>query len=302
MPLSDWRSKFAVAGWVVAGLLGALVYSQWVTDEFSFRHLKGGHKTSQAQQERDGAKHAGAPLKDKPPASKYEADCEKSEKRDDCLLQLRMTEAAEVQAKAAEDQAQYTRLGLWLLFLTLLATGWAARGAGRAARAAERALVDLERPQVFVEVHSAGMGVNRGVLIFSSEFKYRFVNYGRTVAQIIDLNLRYPIEATTSMPPALSPDDPEGRRGLPAGVVSAPGAPYEETENLFVAFGGPLLETDGLIKNRLFFMGCVRYRDIFGAVNVVGFCFVFDPAHQLFVRIGDAPYNYIKQERKASPR
>lgn len=183
-----------------------------------------------------------------------------------------------------------------LLFLTLLATAYAARGAARSARAAERALVDLERPQVVVDIKSSGLLACAGEIGLDREFRYVFVNYGRTVAYLTKVSLHYPIVPLSEMPAPLTPDDEHYMRGLPTGVVSAPGAPYEETENLFVAYGPVLMKEKSIRKHRLFFMGWVRYKDLFGASYVTGFCFVFDPIRGRFVRIGDKPYNYFRQE------
>lgn len=302
MSRSTWRSNVAAGGWVVALILAAVIYAEWNANRFVFSHFKAAYEGEQAQGERNSSKALGAPIKDQPPADKYQADCKKSQDRyDECLLQLRATEAAEVQAEAAVVQARYTWWGLWLLAATLFFTALAALAAACSARVAEKALVDLERPHVYADVFEPGMhviaGPRGGQITLIGQFRYRFQNYGRTPAQLLDITLRYPPVPVGQMPEPLprrgSPD-----RNLPSGVIVAEGAPYIESENLMAEYGfGSDVFTDGYpLHHRLFFVGRARYRDIFQATYLTGFCFVFDPIGGRWVRFGDDPYNYAEKE------
>jgi len=126
----DWRSDLALGGWVIAGILAALLYSEKVADRYSFGHPK-------AQQEaKAGNSQQSVPKSNRPPPSsfkrqlppkEYEPDCTKREDYDLCA-QRRM-------AIAAEDQGRLNIIGLILLFFTLGATTAAAIYAKQAARA-----------------------------------------------------------------------------------------------------------------------------------------------------------------------
>jgi hypothetical protein len=163
----------------------------------------------------------------------------------------------------------------------------------------ERALTELERPQVFVEIVESGIKADSSGLMSTAtgkQFEYRFVNYGRTAAQLIELRTAFPIEASPAM--AYPVDPSQGGRKVPVGAVSGPDKPYRETENLMaVCDVSRLIAPDAWQKDRLYFIGWVRYSDIFHNIYITGFCSVFDPLGNRFVLIGDERYNYTRNER-----
>lgn len=209
-------------------------------------------------------------------------------------------------AKAAETQNTINVINGVLVFLSVVATAIAAVAAviaGRAAQVsasvAERALVDLERPHVFGDVETPGLRYNphTNALDLHGEFRYRFLNHGRTPAQLLDIVLQYPQLDHPFMPPAITDDIPPDRI-FPVGVVTSPDAPYSETENLLsgAAYGFDRLADDPR-TTMFFFMGRVRYEDIFRqSTYVTAFCFVFDIFGQRFVRRGGHDHNYTKKE------
>jgi hypothetical protein len=112
MSQRDRLSKCSIAGWVVAGLLAALAYSQWVADEFSFHHLKPSQEARQATD-------AGEP------------GCRKDDSAELCV-QRQAARAAERQADYAWWGMVLSAVGLLGLFGTLVYTAHAANAAARA--------------------------------------------------------------------------------------------------------------------------------------------------------------------------
>lgn len=127
--------SFGLAGWVVAGILGAVLFSGVVALGPAPGSVESGKKAEQSKpQERQSSKQPTL-HEDQPPAGENKRACREGEKNEECF-QRRSVAAAEDQARAADDQAFYTLVGLVLLFFTLVATGAAAVAAFVAARAA----------------------------------------------------------------------------------------------------------------------------------------------------------------------
>jgi hypothetical protein len=242
------------------------------------------------------------------PVAEHKGECPQGETTEQCL-QRRSIIAAEDQARAAEEQANYSLIGVVLLALTLLATLATAIAGSISAKGAKNAatsLVKLERPHLFADVVGVGVKVEttgaRTRFELDGQFRYWFWNHGRTTAPLLDIILRYPIEPGINMPTPIRNDE-DADREFPTGVVASPQIPYEETENLRAHYGfGGLFDADGTpLTHRLFFMGRVRYGDIFGGTYVVVFCFVFDPIGVRWVQIGDNQrYNYTRKEKTRS--
>jgi hypothetical protein len=97
------------------------------------------------------------------------------------------------------------------------------------------------------------------------------------------------------MPAPIAIDEaPE--RIIPTGVVVADDHPYEEFDNTRAFYGEIFMENDAPLDVQMFFMGRIRYADIFDNTYVVGFCFRFDAAWSRYVRVGDHRYNYSRRE------
>ncbi len=127
-------NNFWIAGWGVAFILAALLYSEKVTDRAAFGNAK-------AQQENKGradqqpiasSNRPPAPTYNRqPPPKEYKPDCSKREDADLCT-QRRM-------AVAAEEQGRLNIIGLVLLIATLYATAKAAIFTGHAVIATQDA-------------------------------------------------------------------------------------------------------------------------------------------------------------------
>jgi hypothetical protein len=104
------------------------------------------------------------------------------------------------------------------------------------------------------------------------------------------------------MPSAINPALHEGEL-FPTGCVAGPDKPYDETVNLFAMLDiQRVLGPKDWENNRVFFIGYIRYGDIFDGIYASGFCFVFDTYGKRFVRFGDDAYNYIKTEKEPSAK
>lgn len=237
----------------------------------------------------------------------WQPDCQAPKNHDeaDFCQQRRMAAAAERGEQVAREQLQVVRDQYWLswpllaaLVGTLVATACAAHAASRSAKAAERALVDLERPIVFVEVPQAGLVVEGSDGRFSLAggcVTYQCVNYGRTPALLTEYHPTFLILEKGCFPDPVDPSKERGRE-LPVGCVSAQDAPYAQTEAPMKTFPAKLLEPGAVEKYSIYFIGYVRYTDIHGGRYINGFCFLYDWIGGKFVRRGDNQYNYTKND------
>ena len=125
-----WMSNVLVAGWVVAGILVALMFSGKVADRTSYNTVEAQRVAEARQDQRPLTKGTRPPpssFKRNPPPREYQPDCSKREEADLCA-QRRI-------ADAVEGQRALTVVGLVLLFGTLVFTGWAAISAREVANA-----------------------------------------------------------------------------------------------------------------------------------------------------------------------
>jgi hypothetical protein len=198
-------------------------------------------------------------------------------------------------------------ISLWL------ATKRSANIAERSANIAERALTELERPFLGVEVLQHGLSFTKTGTVTSpvSEFKYQFINYGRTPARLTELVETWSVvnrineneDGTKYRYTSVLPDpiDPTRRRGrtLPYGIVVSSGKPYPFSANAMVVIDvqdlavRPSFHGEG---NDLYFCGYVRYTDIFNKRYILGFCAMYDVVSGRFVLMGDDRYNYNREE------
>jgi hypothetical protein len=193
-----------------------------------------------------------------------------------------------------------------LCFITAAGMQQQSRDMQRSISVAERALTELERPVAFVEVTESGIGADptqKFIIGFAGmQFRYEVINYGRTPAILIERFTKWSIEEEARMPNAINPAIQRGER-FPIGCVAGPDRPYDETINLFAKLDiQRVLEPEDWENNRVFFIGYVRYSDIFDGIYTSGFCFVFDTYGKRFVRFGNNAYNYIKTEKEPSAK
>jgi hypothetical protein len=197
------------------------------------------------------------------------------------------------------EEIDVVSVAMTAVFTLLLAiwTWTLSRVTRDAALASARAVTELERPQVFVEVIDTGLQVDgSGGMTPSGYFKFQCFNVGRSAAVLLEMRT---VLITESKPAMAYPIPPEqGGVKLPVGVVSSPDKPYAETRNL-LAEAAKVYESNFWKTGTLFFLGWIRYADIFGNRYITGFCSQLDPLANRFVLIGDEKYNYVRQEAKA---
>jgi len=193
-------------------------------------------------------------------------------------------------------------LGTFALAGSTFLLWWVTR---RSVAVSERALIDLERPYIVIEVIRSGFLIDSlgSYVLDPQETQWQAVNYGRSPALLIDTVVAFPL--VESFPLAI---DPEKQRGgtFTAGAVSIAGQPYQQSIQPIPEGDVSLLfETDpelGYRRHKLFFQGYIRYGDFFGGVYVSGFSFTLDPDGLRFVRGGDERYNYNRTEKRSNAR
>jgi hypothetical protein len=191
--------------------------------------------------------------------------------------------------------------GLWVAIFTAVLAGSAVGSWMTAGRqgTARRALAELERPFLVVEVTEPGIEVDaNGNFSLAGRTQWAAFNYGRTPAILVERRTAWPVEAGMAMPDAVKPVRADGVQ-FPAGCVATDGRPYFETANLMAEAPIQRLYVPyAWRETRIFFIGFVRYADVFGALYVSGFCFVFDHIGRRFVRTGGEEYNYTRVENR----
>jgi hypothetical protein len=201
--------------------------------------------------------------------------------------------ASEAQERVMREQAQTMTENLAL-------TKAAVEAAKRNADISERALVELEAPFLYVKVTNPGLVVTKNKpgggqpSNYSINFGYsRFVfsNYGRTPARIFSYFEKTEITertADTGVMPAPIDLDAVEEYEIPEGVVVLPNGGDSKEYDFSAAryvFTPPF---DPDMKS-LFFMGFIRYRDVFANKYRSGFCFVFERHQNNFILIGVSP-------------
>jgi hypothetical protein len=189
-------------------------------------------------------------------------------------------------------------IGLWIV--TASAGKRQSRDMKRSIRVAERALTELERPFVYVDVtepgfqlvssrHQAGYELERGT------FQISVINFGRTPANLIRIEYHLGLAPRGGI---IDPIDPRmiGGRELPVGTVSATDHPYSESTRMRLNFFDE--EKDIVERKRsIWLVGFIRYDDIFAAKYITGFTKIFDLLEGNFVARGGEQYNYARAEK-----
>jgi hypothetical protein len=203
---------------------------------------------------------------------------------------------------SADDRLANYMLALDVLnvFLVLSTIGlWFATR--RSAKVAERALTELERPFVGIEIKDNGVRFDRNTSVDSiveeneRNLIFQFANYGRTPATITEMLDRIEVCRPNELPAVI--DQNVTGNAFPFGVIvgadrSSTGSTRTPSEgidqNTWMTF------THG--DNELFLIGFVRFRDIFDRRHITGFCLRFNKADNRFLFEGDERYNYTRQE------
>jgi hypothetical protein len=206
--------------------------------------------------------------------------------RDNANAAIGFRAAAEAQAHAMQEQAKS---------MTAVA-----EAAGKSADIGRRALTELERPLIMVEVPDPGILVNDvGNFSFSqTKARWEVANYGRSPAILIDRILRWTAE-TDPLPYAINANVAKGMP-FPDGCIVVDNKTLVEYHDYYLELD-KYNEVYGHLaagKYRIWCFGYVRYRDTIGGIYVNGFCLVFDPTGKRFVRMGPPSHNYTHVEKE----
>jgi len=218
----------------------------------------------------------------------------------------KLTEYTGQLAAYTERLANYTKLLIGvgivqcLIFvLQLWAFAFQGMQLKRSVKVAETALTDLERPFIFADVREPvfeGVVITHGGQVsinFSRTMAtvyINFVNHGKTPAILTELRVDDPaVKPSTDAFP--NPIDPLTEVGdpLPEGMAVASGG----THRFAVEF---LVARHDLLLDWIFFVGFLRYRDIFRKKHITGFCMRYDKSSNRLFLIGDQRYNYTRDE------
>jgi hypothetical protein len=173
----------------------------------------------------------------------------------------------------------------------------------RSVTISERALTDLERAYLFfTEVTDAGFepGADGKSIVIRTGLKYIVTNHGKTPAVLTEILQKDVILEAGSVFRLPDPIDPvqESGQKLPVGIGVGPGKPHELVYNLPLFGAVQSLKYIAVANrgNHLFFMGYIRYSDIFRKKHRTGFCLFYDVSSEQFISIGDDKYNYTEDE------
>jgi hypothetical protein len=161
-------------------------------------------------------------------------------------------------------------------------------------RISERALTELEAPFVSIKINSPGLEVKGAILTFGI-LKYCVANYGRTSATILEhFEKVEPVEIGKGYPPKINLTKDQGSL-MPYGVIAPPNGQCDH-DFPFIPVGQFITENPRSPKSSIFFLGFVRYENIFSNRFVLGFCFEFDRNSNRWILTGNNEYNYCRKE------
>lgn len=175
-----------------------------------------------------------------------------------------------------------------------------AEAAQKSADIARRALTELERPLLVVEVPEPGITVDAsGKIEFAGLPKWEATNYGRSPAILVDRITNWKVELGGTLPYPVDPTIAKASP-FPQGILVDHRRPFSEIHNYMIYLTGfhQLLQPNALLTMRIYFHGFVRYSDLFGGIYVNGFCLMFDHLGIRYVRMGPDTHNYNITEKR----
>jgi hypothetical protein len=204
-------------------------------------------------------------------------------------------------APTALDSADKTTDWLLVLlnFFLVVSTVALWKANNRSAKTAERALTELEAPFIVIKITANGINWGPARNITFNELRFRFANYGRTPAHILEFTARIvSMDDAGGVPPAVDPTKERGAP-MPYGVIAAPNEATQEFDTSTTGFnffegsnvGGWLAP----VTKRTYFLGFGRYGDIFQNQYILGFCFFFDINGNRWILRGGKDHNYSKK-------
>ena len=161
---------------------------------------------------------------------------------------------------------------------------------------AERALIELEAPHVFIDITSSGLEQRGGNRVPQELFRYLFVNYGRTPAHLLQIE-EYIEAIVADGSQTITPAQPDITK-LPYGVIAAPNRESQEFTFNFGRFTFDIFQDTLFDHHRhyLFLIIKLEYADIFGNAYESGFRFQHDMTHNRWMLAGGADHNYRRRK------
>jgi len=171
------------------------------------------------------------------------------------------------------------------------------RAAEDSARIAERALTELERPFVGIEIIESGfkaelVAEDDYYVTLEENLTFRYVNHGRSPATVIETSDKFEICTAKNLPDPVDPNALGNQ--VPFGVIlganggTSPPSTREQSKGIDKQDFMRVTSGD----DNLIFMGFVRFRDIFNRTHVTGFCLRLSRSDARFYFAGDHRYNY----------
>ena len=235
--------------------------------------------------------------------------------RDELEAEKTKLESDRQLVKLTADLANYTKLlfvataALFIATAGLVVLGFyqsrdtrrSIRAAEASARIAERALTELQRPFVGIEIIDSGfkaelVAEDDYYVTLEENLTFKYLNHGRSPATVIETSDKFEICTAKKLPDPIDPNAPGNQ--VPFGVIlganggTSPPSTREQSKGIdkqeFMRV------TSG--NDNLIFMGYVRFRDIFNRTHVTGFCLRLSRSDARFYFAGDHRYNYTYTE------
>jgi hypothetical protein len=236
--------------------------------------------------------------------SKSDLDAEKAKQESDRQL-----------VKLTADLANYTMFlffataALFLATIGLVVVGFrqvrdakrSINAAEDSTRIAERALTELERPFVAIEIIDSGfksesVSEEEYYVTLEENLTFKYVNHGRSPATIIETSDKFDICTPHNLPDPIDPNALGNQ--VPFGVIvganggASPLSTREQSRGIDKQEFMRVTSGD----DNLVFIGYVRFRDIFNRTHVTGFCLRLSRSDARFYFAGDHRYNYTYVE------
>lgn len=136
----------------------------------------------------------------------------------------------------------------------------------------------LEQPLLGIKMPENEFTFAEGRLS-DNEIFFRVINTGRSPAQIVSIRRCWDVtQGKPGFPEPIDPNNP-GERGLEKPYPRFVGA-GAETEGIWSQHVKLLKIPQGLVPDRIFFHGFIRYRDLSGRRFVSGFCYFLNPTER----------------------
>ena len=168
---------------------------------------------------------------------------------------------------------------------------------------AERAIVEQDRPYLFVEfvtfINPLFEDIGDGLKIRQhSEINFKVANYTDVPALIKGHHAQVEINTIVAKAVALLPDDTHAAekmvKGNGSGILWAMNRrAITDEQAAEIHSGGHVFNDFKALK--IFLFGYIRYENPFGIVDEVGFCWEYDVFRKQFLQSDNADWNYRKR-------